>query len=26
MGESWKIITEKTPQPPGVNPLGIQKK
>ncbi|MDP6444128.1 MAG: hypothetical protein QF805_10095, partial [Pirellulaceae bacterium] len=24
MGESWKIITEKTPQPPGVNPLGIQ--
>ena len=23
MGESWKIITESTPQPRGVNPLGL---
>lgn len=23
MGASWKIITEETPQPPGVNPLGL---
>ncbi len=26
MGESWKIITESTPQPQGVNPLGLPEK